>query len=88
MGGEPRDTGADIGTAVDDEGLQARGDDLPVEVLDEDTVCSDGHIVLGMGETLLNGERVVVAPAPVFQVEGVAPVSDLGEGVIVGNVGM
>lgn len=76
--GEPGDAGANVGSAVDDQGLTSGGDDVLIEAIDVGSVDSGGHVVLALDEALLDGQGVGLAPTAVSDGEATVSATNFG----------
>src|SRR5258705_7144859 len=55
---EPENAAANVRPAVDNQWLTSGGNDLLVDILNQNTVGADRHVVLGLGETLVDGHQI------------------------------
>ena len=86
-GDEPENTGTDVSSTIDDQGLLSCGDNLVVDTLDEHAMRANWHVVLGLGETLINDTGVGKVAA---MDDGEVPASkgDVGDLLMSGDVGV
>jgi len=64
---EPKDTGADIGSAIDNQGRLSGVDDLAIKKIGKTALLAIWKVILQIAKTFI--DNALVTPAPVFDGE-------------------